>query len=432
MKHILLVSLCAWMVSAPVMAQVWTEDFEGDWTENWYASTGVWDIGVPTIGPTSVPDGSNCAGTNLTGSYPDGANTRLIRYTPFQVPVASTRPRMRFAHWFSSHGGDIGKVQIKTSNGDWTDLTDHTYSGSCSNSWTVEEVDLTPWSDSIATIGFLFSAGSSISGNPPGWYIDQVVILNDAISLADPEDFENGIGDWSVDRGSWQVGTPSVGVGPGSCHSGLFCAGTALAGNYDDGISTRIRTPWFILSGTSPSMTFWHWYSTNGGDLCEVQVRTPSGPWTTVSDQWSGNSAGWTFYFLDLGEYADSTIRIAFNLTAGSSISGNPAGWYVDDVDINNITNILSSVKENAEQVFQVWPNPFIGDLHLRLNIQGKLPVSIIDARGRLVANGSVSNNGPTTVNWRNASTNEPPPGIYFVTIIAQDGQRYTQRVVKQ
>ena len=32
----------------------------------------------------------------------------------------------------------------------------------------------------------------------------------------------------------------------------------------------------------------------------------------------------------------------------------------------------------------------------------------------------------------RTASGTEVPPGIYFVTVVTQDGQRYTQRVIKQ
>ena len=39
---------------------VWIEDFEGGWG-SWYTDNGVWEIGVPTYGPDSAYEGSNCA-----------------------------------------------------------------------------------------------------------------------------------------------------------------------------------------------------------------------------------------------------------------------------------------------------------------------------------------------------------------------------------
>jgi hypothetical protein len=54
---------------------------EQDWEAgigSWYADNGLWEVGVPTVGPTSTHSGINCAGTVLGGNYPPNANTRLI------------------------------------------------------------------------------------------------------------------------------------------------------------------------------------------------------------------------------------------------------------------------------------------------------------------------------------------------------------------
>ena len=35
-------------------AQTWTENFEGDWTANWYVESGTWEVSEPTSGPDTL------------------------------------------------------------------------------------------------------------------------------------------------------------------------------------------------------------------------------------------------------------------------------------------------------------------------------------------------------------------------------------------
>lgn len=104
MKKCLLFLFCFFCILA-IRGQettvVWSEDFEGDWFENWYVDHGVWEVGVPTSGPGSAFSGQNCAGTVLGGNYTPNASTRLIRM-PFTVPAASENPRLRFYNWFDT------------------------------------------------------------------------------------------------------------------------------------------------------------------------------------------------------------------------------------------------------------------------------------------------------------------------------------------
>ena len=103
---------------------LWSEDFEGDWTENWSVDEGTWEIGIQTSGPDSAYIGENCAATILNGNYPVYADTRLVSFTAFSVPVASESSRVRFWHWYSFSTSDLGKVQKKVDGTtDWVDIS---------------------------------------------------------------------------------------------------------------------------------------------------------------------------------------------------------------------------------------------------------------------------------------------------------------------
>ena len=65
---------------------LWTETFEGDWTQNWGVDNGTWEVGVPTSGPNVTHSGQQCAATVLNGNYSDDApDSRLIRFTGLTV-----------------------------------------------------------------------------------------------------------------------------------------------------------------------------------------------------------------------------------------------------------------------------------------------------------------------------------------------------------
>ena len=59
--------------------------------------------------------------------------------------------------------------------------------------------------------------------------------------VAFSEDFEFGIGDWTVEQGVWEAGTPTA--GPSECYSGFDCAGTVLDGNYPGYTDSRLISP---------------------------------------------------------------------------------------------------------------------------------------------------------------------------------------------
>ena len=332
----LTITLIILMAGIETIAQAWTEDFESNWTSRWYVSNGTWDVGTPDYvnGPSESHGGVSCAATNLTGDYPDDIETRLIRYVDFTVPSANLNPRLRFWQWFSLSSADIGKVQVKTNDGSWTDLTNYQYYNTCSGVWSVEELDLSEWADSTVQIALLLQTADDW---PPGWdvssgwYVDDMELRTGTYNFNFTEDFEDGYGDWSVERGTWEIGLPLPGIGPGTAHAGSNCAGTNLSGNYDDNISTRLRTTWFSLqpASSSPAISFWHWFSFNSADNGRVQIRTRNSDWQDIpnTNVFSGESIPWTFYYISLSDWADSTVQIAFQLQTADDW---PPGWDVN------------------------------------------------------------------------------------------------------
>ena len=79
-----------------------------------------------------------------------------------------------------------------------------------------------------------------------------------------------------------------------------------------------------------------------------------------------------------------------------------------------------------------VLPNPFSASLNIKLSAIGMTEVRITDALGAPLFSQHSGNGIEVVWDGRTTSGAEVPPGMYFVTVITADGQRYTQRVVKQ
>ena len=326
-KLTIIVILTTIVFTSTVYGQVTTifyEDFESGWG-SWWASNGVWEVGIPTVGPASANSGQNCAGTILNGNYPSYANTRLV--SP-QITLPSGHVRVKFWHWFDMGSGDWGDVQISTDGINWETVTSPVFDGS-STGWTQVCVDISAYAGSTVRIGFRFVSDYPYSG--AGWYIDDVSVVSGPENFVNPEDFEIGVGDWYGDNGLWQVGITTV--GPASAHSGQNCAGTLLHGNYPSYANTRLVSPQITLPSGHVRVKFWHWFDMGSGDWGDVQISTDGINWETVtSPVFDGSSTGWTQVCVDISAYAGSTVRIGFRFVSDYPYSG--AGWYIDDVSV--------------------------------------------------------------------------------------------------
>ncbi|MFH1841731.1 MAG: hypothetical protein ABIF77_00855, partial [bacterium] len=270
-------------------------------------------------------------------------DSRLVS-PPFVVPGADQSPRLRFWHWYSFSTSDLGEVHIMKKGGSWEVLYSD-FTATSSRVWSCPSLDLIAYADTTVQIAFDFH--SQIYGNTTdissGWYIDDIEIVTGPYDI--PEGFDTGRGDWSAQRGAWQVGTPTSGTG--SAYSPPYCAATRLKGDYAEPVHSRLISPPFLVDPLSSThaLTFWHWFNFSTSDYGRLQIKAAGGSWENFPDvsAWTGPGTIWTYYYVSLDEYIGATVQIGFLFH--SQIYGNTAdvssGWYIDDVMANGLVMTL-------------------------------------------------------------------------------------------
>ena len=397
---------------------VFSEDFEGGWG-SWSADNGVWDVGIPIVGPPSTHSGAICAGTILDGNYPDYANTILIS-PPISLPTPSVEEtiQLKFWQWFSiENGDDQGFVQISVNSGEWETISSVEIDGG-NPAWSQYVADLTSYAGSSIRIGFYITSDNYMTHS--GWYIDDVSIETEVVTFPDPEDFESGVGNWSADNGLWEVGEP-----PFDPHSGSNCAGTVLDGDYANYANTRLISPEVILTpifGQSPMLFFYHrFYIEYDDDKGFVQLSVDGGEWQMVSGPITGTNDAWSQHGVNLADYADSIIRIAFYFVSDNYMTHS--GWYIDDIRIDGIiTGVDESqnLTSNDNMLCQNHPNPFAHQTKIQYSILNdeNVQLSIYNINGELVKIivNERQKRGNYSVTWqgKNEHNNRLSPGIYF------------------
>jgi len=156
------------------------------------------------------------------------------------------------------------------------------------------------------------------------------------------EDWETGWNGWYADNGLWQVGAPGPEHGPDSAYSGSSCAGTILNGHYTTNTSSRLISPLFDVPSADqmPRVKFFIWHRlyndayNNDDDFGYVQVKVdhPDSIWRTLSGQYHGYSPVWCQSMVDLSQYAELTVQLAFRLVSDNRDVDD--GVYIDDVSI--------------------------------------------------------------------------------------------------
>ena len=309
------------------------ETFETSQALDDWSWDGPWEIGVPTSGPNVGYNSEKVAGTVLAGDYTDDTSGRMMSPS-FTVPAAVNNPRLRWAQWYAFNSSDSGQLQIQVGGGEWTDVAGYpTLTGSGSGAWSEAEVDLSAYAGQSVRIGFLLTSSVTGTGSDrvrvgPGWYVDEVTVVTGPTLLGNPEGFEGSWDGWYVEGGSWEVGMPTGGVGPGQSHTGTQCAGTVLGGDYADGFGFvganfgRLVCPAFMVppAVTNPRLRFWNWHDFNSDDLGQLQIRVGTDNWQTLATYTQTTSGAWSRPEVSLSAYAGQSVRIGFLFT--SSITG--------------------------------------------------------------------------------------------------------------
>ena len=328
----------------PSPGLVFFDDFEGG-LGNWWATNGVWEVGIPTSGPEGAHSGSNVAATILAGNFPN-ISSSLVSPT-ITLPAISTNEELhlRFWHWFSFGGnGGVVYIQEQTSPGVWSAATAlFNYSALCGGVWTRPVVDLSVYAGKKVRILFgLVNYGGTVSS---GWYIDDVSIAVVQANRTVPflETFEGGLGDWWASNGVWEVGKPTS--GPLACASGELCAGTVLAGNFPN-VTSAFVSPTIDLPTIGAAeelhLRFWHWFSFGGNSgTVYIQEQTSPGVWGPSRSMMSisGSSGVWTRPAVDVSTSTGKKVRALFGLiNHGGTVS---SGWYIDDITVDVVQSGL-------------------------------------------------------------------------------------------
>jgi hypothetical protein len=160
---------------------------------DWYAETGIWQVGVPKSGPGAAHSGTNCAATVLNGNYNDGTSSRLIS-PAFTIPPASSSPYLRFWQWYSFANSDYGVVEIRIGTNAWQQISSH-FSGSSAGWFHSPPIDLTSFGGDTVQLAFEVV---DVDGNAsqPGWYVDDIgIYINSCLAiLTQPASQTNAVG----------------------------------------------------------------------------------------------------------------------------------------------------------------------------------------------------------------------------------------------
>ncbi|MFO7653583.1 MAG: T9SS type A sorting domain-containing protein [Candidatus Krumholzibacteriia bacterium] len=297
----------------------------------WYTEQGVWEIGEPTSGPGGALSGRMCAATVLAGNYPDNQSSRFVS-PELSLPASPLEGELWLSaiHYYHLADSDYGKFQIKAGD-TWVDLS-HAFYG-YSGGWTESIMDLAPYAGQVVRLGLFFGEGGSYEG--PGWYVDDIAVVEGPRIFNNPDSFETGTRGWYASDGVWQVGEPTY--GPAGAFTGTMCWGTNLGGNYPDDNSSVLFTPDVTLpGGVSPlRLDYQQWYVFSDSDYGEVWVYPEGGEPALISDRFTTTSDGWHRYYIDLTPWAGQTVHFGFKFQEGGSYEG--PGWYIDDVRIDGM-----------------------------------------------------------------------------------------------
>ena len=186
-----------------------------------------------------------------------------------------------------------------------------------------------------------------------------IVFTNIGLSQTWTEDWEgNWTVNWHVDNGTWEVGTPTS--GPDSAYNGLNCAATVLGGDYSEPVDSRlIRHSSFVVPPASenPRLRFWYWFSFNLDDWGEVQIKTNSGDWESISNMMENyGSTSWSYGMIDISSYSGDTVQIAFHFHSQPHYyyGDVSSGWYIDDVSLMTGAYVFNN-PEGFESGFGDW-----------------------------------------------------------------------------
>jgi subtilisin family serine protease len=189
-------------------------------------------------------------------------------------------------------------------------------------------------------------------------------------------DFEPSDGGFNAIGNDWEWGDPTT--GPMDAHSGINVWATKLAGNYSVSSNSKLETPLVTVPSGQPCavLSFWQWYANEANyDGGNVKISTDGGfTWTLLTPDigyngtsksttagipleaiFTGTTTGnfWHKVTFNLTPYKGQNVKIRFHF--GSDGSVTYAGWYIDDVRIEGVTDTAPPVFVSTTVPSSTW-----------------------------------------------------------------------------
>lgn len=145
--------------------------------------TPMWEVGVPTYGPTSAPSGSNVVGTRLNGKY-DGLINSLLISPPIDLSDVNTDVELSFKDWSELDnymGGfeDTAEVWIGEINENDSSVDKISYPKEpalinrySKRTWEERHIDLSPYKGKKIVVMFALRWSGYSERKAAGYYID--------------------------------------------------------------------------------------------------------------------------------------------------------------------------------------------------------------------------------------------------------------------
>lgn len=142
------------------------------------------------------------------------------------------------------------------------------------------------------------------------------------------DDFENGMGNWTV-NGSWGI----------VANSGTNALTDSPTGNYgnNQNRSCRLTNPLNLNGISNANLSFRCKYSLESGyDFVYVEVSTNNSNWTQLGS-FTGTQNAWTAQNFSLASYSNTNLYLRFRLSTDMSQTAD--GIYIDDLQISGLNN---------------------------------------------------------------------------------------------
>lgn len=134
----------------------------------------------------------------------------------------------------------------------------------------------------------------------------------------------------------WAFGAPTTAC---QAHSGQYCYGTNLSGNYSNNADYRLTsTPFDCSDLVNTELHFYRFLKNEQGyDTAYAKVSNDNVNWTVV---WSGygQDTAWNEQVIDISQIADGQPEVYIRWRLTSDVWVTDLGFYIDDIAICGLT----------------------------------------------------------------------------------------------